>query len=51
VLVLKGFLAAQAGGIAAARALQVLTPGQSLLIRAADAAEAAIALANSPFIP
>jgi hypothetical protein len=47
--VLQLFLAANAGAIAAARAAPVLTQGQSLLLRAAQAAEAAIALASRPF--
>jgi hypothetical protein len=47
--VLQLFLAANTGAIAAARAAPVLTQGQSLLLRAAQAAEAAIALASRPF--
>jgi hypothetical protein len=47
--VLQLFLVANAGAIAAARAAPVLTQGQSLLLRAAQAAEAAVALASRPF--
>jgi hypothetical protein len=46
---LRAFLVLHAGAIAAARAQPVLTMGQSLLLRAANAAEAAISLANRPF--
>ena len=46
---LRAYLVAYAVPIAAARAAPVLTAGQSLLLRAAQAAENAIALASRPF--